>query len=306
MDLLGALRTFVRTAELGSFSAVGRETGASHSAITRQIADLEAHFGVRLFHRTTRRLSLTDDGEILLAQARDLNERAEALEIALSGHRSSPAGLVRLGTSVTAGMFLARRLPVLLAQHPGLSVELVIRDQPGDMIEERLDLGLRAGEISDSSLVARLIGRYGRLAVAAPEYLEQHGTPDTPLDLPHHACLLHDGVTERDIWHFDGPDGAISVKVSGSFIANNTEAVHAAARAGHGIALLAEMQVRDDIRSGRLRWVLCKYPSLRVPVYLVYPSRRHLPPRTRVVMDFVLEQLKKAPPMADSEFDAAA
>jgi DNA-binding transcriptional LysR family regulator len=293
MDLLGALGAFVRVVETGSFSAVARETHASQSAVTRQIAQLEQHFGVRLFHRTTRRLSLTDDGQALLPHARHLMENADEMEAALGRQSGEPRGLVRLGTSIAGGLFLATRLPALLARHPGLSVELVMRDQPSDMIEERLDLAFRSGEIADASLVARRAGQLGRAVVAAPIYLERHGAPATPDDLALHICLIHDATPDPHVWRFAGPDGPMSVRVSGAFLANDSEAVRRAARAGHGVAFLPEIQPVDDLRAGRLFRLLEDYPSQQVPVHIVYPSRRHLAPRTRVVLDFLIEQMRE-------------
>jgi DNA-binding transcriptional LysR family regulator len=293
MDLLGALRAFVRITETGSFSAVARESNASQSAVTRQIAQLEQHFAVRLFHRTTRRLSLTDDGEVLLTHARHLIEATDEMESALGRQSAAPRGLVRLGTSVAGGLFLATRLPTLLEQHPGLSVELVMGDQHSDMIEERLDLAFRTGEIRDASLVARRVAQLGRAVVAAPMYLERNGAPATPEDLASHACLVHDTAPESDVWRFTGPDGPMSVRVSGALLANDSEAVRRAARAGHGVALLPEIQLIDDLRAGRLFRLLEEYPSQRVPVHIVYPSRRNLAPRTRVVMDFLIEQTQR-------------
>ncbi len=290
MDLLGAVQAFIRVTETGSFSAVARETHSSQSAVTRLIAQLEQHFGVRLFHRTTRRLSLTDDGQTLMTHARHLLECADEMETALGRQSSAPRGLVRLGTSIAGGMFLATRLPTLLARHPGLSVELVMRDQTSDMIEERLDLAFRSGEISDASLVARRIGYLGRAVVAAPVYLERNGAPSTPDDLTDHVCLIHDATPEPEVWRFTGPDGPVSVRVSGAFIANDSEAVRRAARAGHGVARLPEIQLIDDLRAGRLFRLLEDYPSQREPVHIIYPSRRNLAPRTRVVMDFLVEQ----------------
>ncbi len=146
MDLLHAVRTFARIAETGSFSAVARETNASHSAVTRLIGQLEAHFGVRLFHRTTRKLSLTDDGQDLLNQAQHLIEVADGIEGTLGKHATSPTGLVRVGTTTTGAMLLTRRLVALLEKHAGLEVELVVRDQLGDMIEERLDVAVSIGQ----------------------------------------------------------------------------------------------------------------------------------------------------------------
>ena len=293
MDLIAALRAFVRVTETSSFSAVARETHVSQSAVTRLIAQLEQHFDVRLFHRTTRRLSLTDDGQVLLAHARHLLESADEMETVLGRQSGAPRGLVRLGTSVAGGLFLATRVPVLLARHPGLSVELVMRDQNSDMVEERLDLAFRTGEIADASLVARRVGFLGRAVVAAPIYLERHGAPSTPADLAAHTCLIHDATPEPELWRFTGADGPISVRVSGAFIANDSQAVHRAARAGHGIASLPEIQLIDDLRAGRLFRLLEDYPSQRVPVQIVYPSRRNLAPRTRVVMDFLVEQTRE-------------
>lgn len=293
MDLIAALRAFVRVTETGSFSAVARETHVSQSAVTRLVAQLEQHFEVRLFHRTTRRLSLTDDGQVLMAHARHMLESADEMETVLGRQSGAPRGLVRLGTSVAGGLFLATRLPVLLARYPGLSVELVMRDQQSDMVEERLDLAFRSGEIADASLVARRAGNLGRAVVAAPVYLERHGAPSTPADLAAHTCLIHDATTDPELWRFIGPDGAVSVRVTGAFIANDSEAVRRAARAGHGIALLPEIQVIDDLRSGRLFRLMEDYESQRVPVHIVYPSRRNLAPRTRVVMDFLLQQTRE-------------
>ncbi len=293
MDLIGALRSFIRVVETGSFSAVARETQSSQSAVTRQIAQLEQHFAARLFHRTTRRLSLTDDGQGLLTHARQLVEAADEMEEALGRQSSSPTGLVRLGTSVAGGLFLAPRLPVLLERYPGLKVEMVLRDQFTDMVEDRLDLALRSGEITDASLVVRRVSQLGRAVVAAPTYLERHGAPSVPDDLAAHACLLHDSGVDASEWRFTGPDGPLSVRVSGAFIANDSAAVLLAARSGHGIALLPEIQIIDDLRAGRLYRLLNDYPSQLVPVFIVYPSRRNLAPRTRVVMDYLVEQTRE-------------
>jgi DNA-binding transcriptional LysR family regulator len=293
MDLIGALRSFVRVAETGSFSAVSREGQLSQSAVTRQIAQLEQHFKARLFHRTTRRLSHTDDGQSVLSHARQLLEMTDAMEATLIQQSQSPTGLVRLGTSIAGGLVLAPRLPHLLARYPGLRVELVMRDQMTDMVEDRLDLEWRSGDIADASLVVRRVGDTGRAVVAAPSYLERYSTPAIPDDLADHICLIHSSLPDPLTWRFTGPDGPIAVRVDGAFIANDSVAVLRAARAGHGIALLPEVTVVDDLHTGRLCRLLADYPSQIVPVYVMYPSRRHLAPRTRVVMEFVVEQVRE-------------
>ncbi len=296
MDLVGAIGALVRVVETGSFSAVARERQVSQSAVTRQIVLLEQHFGVRLLHRTTRHLSLTDDGEMLLGHARTLLDVVEAMEEELGRRSSTPTGLVRVGVTMSGARFLAPRVPLLLARHPGLKIELVVHDhQFGDMVEERLDLALRLGELNDSSLRMRLIRLINMVAVAAPAYLKRRGIPSAPADLSKHTCLIHNTGPDSDLWHFTSGNETMNVRVGGSFTANNAAPVRLAALAGHGIAMLPELQVVDDVREGQLVRVLNDYPSQRVPVYLVYPSRRNLASRTRVVMDFILDQAREIP-----------
>jgi DNA-binding transcriptional LysR family regulator len=293
MDLLGALGVLVRVVETGSFSAVARERELSQAAVARQISQLEDHFGVRLLHRTTRKLSLTDDGEMLLGMARPVLDGVESIEAALGRQSALPVGLVRVGVTVAASRILSLRLPALLAAHPGLKVELVIGDRLGDMTEERLDLAMRVGEITDASLVARRSGTTVRVAVAAPDYIEQHGEPASPADLAGHTCIVHDVGPESDVWSFVTPDGQRDFRVSGGFLANDVRAVHLAARTGYGIAYLTLLEVFDDLRNGTLVRVLSDFPAAGVPFSLVYPSRRHLAPRTRLVMDFIWEQVRQ-------------
>jgi DNA-binding transcriptional LysR family regulator len=292
MDLLHALGTFIRIVETGSFSATAREQNVGHSSVTRLVGQLEDHFGMRLFQRTTRRLNLTEDGQTLLAYASQVMEAAEDMEGALRQQRGSPSGVVRVGLPVGAAALLVPRLPALLAQYPNLSVEFVVGDQFDDLIAERLDVALRIGQPADVALVARAIGTFGRAVVAAPSYLERRGAPARPADLAEHTCLVHAVGPDSAYWRFTGPDGPQAIRISGAFLANNSEVVRLAAVAGHGIAKLSEAQVIDDIRSARLYRLLADYPSERHQAFIVYPSRRHLAPRTRVVIDFLVERLR--------------
>ncbi|MBI5264019.1 MAG: LysR family transcriptional regulator [Bradyrhizobium sp.] len=293
MDLLGALGVLVRVVETGSFSAVAREREVSQAAVARQISQLEGHFGVRLFHRTTRRLSLTDDGQMLLGMSRPVLDGVAELEAALGRQSVSPVGLVRVGVPVAASRFFAQRLPALIDSHPGLRVELVVSDRQIDMVEDRLDLAMRVGEITDSSLVVRRTGTAARVAVAAPGYLKKYGKPFTPAELTKFNCIVHDIGPDSDVWTFVGPDGSEDVRVSGGFLANDAGAVHLAVRAGYGIAFMPLVHVLDDVRSGDLVRVLSDFPAPGVPFSMVYPSRRHLPPRTRVVLDFLLGEIRQ-------------
>ena len=303
MDLLGALSVLVRVVETGSFSAVAREREVSQAAVARQIAQLEEHFGVRLLHRTTRKLSLTDDGQMLMGLARPILDGVDGLEAALGRQRASPVGLVRVGVTVTGSRFLSQRLPILLADHPGLKVELVVSDRFGDMIEDRLDLAIRLGEVTDASLVVRRLATASLVVVAAPSYIERKGRPSTPADLASHTCILHDVGPGSNVWTFVTSDGSQQFHVSGGFLANDVSAVRVAARSGYGIALLPLLAVLDDLRSGELVCMLSEFPAPSIPLSAVYPSRRHLAPRTRLVLDFILEQLREVQAMLTTVTD---
>jgi DNA-binding transcriptional LysR family regulator len=293
MDLVGSLEVLVRVAETGSFSAVAREREINQAVVARQVSQLEEHFAVRLFHRTTRKLSLTDDGQLLLRLAKPVLDAVEDMEAALGRQSSSPVGLVRIGIPVTASRFLAPRVSALLAAHPGLKVDLVVRDRLGDMIEDRLDLAMHGGEITDSSLVVRRAGYSTRVAVAAPNYLDRQGTPSSPADLVVHSCLVHDTGPDSNVWTFTTSEGVQEIRVTGDFVANDAGVVHLASRDGQGIAFLPMIEVFDDLRGGYLVRVLDEFPSVAEPVNLVYPSKRHLAPRTRLVMDFLMDQVRE-------------
>jgi DNA-binding transcriptional LysR family regulator len=303
MDLLGGLSVLVRVVETGSFSAVAREREVSQAAVARQIAQLEEHFGVRLLHRTTRKLSLTDDGQMLLGLARPVLDGVDEMEAALGRQRASPVGLVRVGVTVTGSRFFAQRLPTLLADHPGLKVELVVSDRFGDLIEDRLDLAFRVGEVTDASLVVRRLGTGSFVVVAAPSYIERKGRPSTPADLASHTCIVHDVGPGSNVWTFVTSGGSQQFHVSGGFLANDGGAVRVAARSGYGIALLPLLEVLDDLRSGMLVCMLSEFPAPSIPLSLVYPSRRHLAPRTRVVLEFILEQARQIQTMLATATD---
>ena len=264
----------MRVVDTGAFSGVARKTGLSDSGVTRQIAQLEEHFGVRLLHRTTRRMSLTDDGEILIGYARRLLELSFAMETERGEHRKAPTGLARLGTIMGAGLFLAPRLPQLLSRYPGLSVDLVVCDHIGAMVEARLDLALCHGKIADSSFMARQIGMLGQLIFAAPSYLDRHGVPTSPADLHRHTFILRDVEDRQGVWQFKGPDGSLCGQICSQLSTNNERAALVMAQSGYGVACLPDMRVRDDVRVGRLIRLMPDYKANPVTLSVVYPSRR--------------------------------
>jgi DNA-binding transcriptional LysR family regulator len=293
MDTIDALRAFVRVVETGSLTAVAREMNASQSTISRYINQLEDHFGVRLLHRTTRHLSLTHDGAGLHDHARSILESVDGMELALRRHKASATGHVRVAAPVSLGMRLMKCVPTLLARYPGLTVELVMQDRLGDMVEERLDLAVTVGEVPGLSLIKRGLGTVTRVAVAAPDYLRRRGRPRRPDDLANHDCIVRRITPGDEEWRLTGPEGSAGVAVRGVVSTNNHEAVRNAALNGLGIALLPEYLVADDLGAGRLEHVLPEYGSETAPAYVVYPSRQHLAPRTRVVIDFLIEEVRR-------------
>jgi DNA-binding transcriptional LysR family regulator len=293
MDTIETLRTFVRVVETGSLTAVAREMNASQSTISRHINQLEERFGVRLLQRTTRHLSLTDDGMGLREHAKSVLESVDGMEAALCQHNASPIGHVRFATPVSLGMELMKRVPDLLIRYPALTVEVIMQDQLGDMIEERLDLAVTIGEVPTLSLTRRGLGKAMMIVVAAPDYLRRRGSPLRVDDLADHDCIVRRVTSGDDEWRLTGPEGLVSVAVRGLVSTNNNEAVRAAALSGLGVALLPEYLVADDLRAGRLERVLPDHGSETLPAYIVYPSRRHLAPRTRVVIDFLIEEVQR-------------
>jgi DNA-binding transcriptional LysR family regulator len=293
MDLINGLQTFIRVVETGSFSAVGRESNTSQSAVTRQVAQLEEHFGVRLFHRTTRKLSLTDEGQDLVGRARHLLEEAEDLEETFGRNGGTPTGLVRMGLPAGAAVLLVPEVTAMLRRHPGLSLELVVSEYVDDLVAGRLDLALRFGASPDTSLVSRALATVGSAPVAAPAYLERHGAPEHPSDLANHTCIIQDMGHDNHHWLFDGPDGSLDIEISSAFRSNNSLIVRHAALAGYGIAMLGDPLTINDIRAGRLYRLLPNYTGRRLQAFVVYPSRRHLALRTRVVIDFLVEEFRR-------------
>jgi DNA-binding transcriptional LysR family regulator len=293
MDLINGLHTFIRVVETGSFSAVAREENSSQSAVTRQVAQLEEHFGVRLFHRTTRKLSLTDEGQDLVGRARHLLEEAEDLEDTFGKNGGTPTGLVRIGIPVGAAILLVPDFITLLRKYPGLAVEMVVSEQMDDLVAGRLDLALRFGRPGDTSLVARSLSTMGSAPVAAPAYLERFGAPEHPADLLNHTCIIHDRGPESARWLFTGPSGPVDVEVSSAFRSNNSLIIRQAAVSGYGIALLGDPLTINDIRAGRLYRLLPNYAARQSQAFIVYPSRRHLAQRTRLVIDFLIDEFRQ-------------
>jgi DNA-binding transcriptional LysR family regulator len=296
LDLLSAFRTFVRITETGSFSAVAREMNATQPAVSRQVAALETHLSVRLFQRSTRSLTLTEDGRDLLSHARTVIEAVDEAEAAVGRRRNSPSGLVRLGAPIVFGRtYIVPHLSSLLERYPDITLELVAGDDVVDMIHDRLDVAIRVGEIDDPTLVARKLGSTVAMPIASAAYLEAHGEPETPADLAAHDCIVFTRSVTPGEWSFSGPDGNVTVSVSGRFRSNSIEAVLAGVVAGRGIALVPLWMVRNELGRGEVRPILQRWRAAPRAISAVYPSRRFLAPRTRAVVDFLVAEFRLDP-----------
>jgi DNA-binding transcriptional LysR family regulator len=287
-DVLVLFRSFVRTVEAGSFTAVARDLNTSQPTISRQIATLEEHLGCVLFHRTTRALTLTEDGRTFYEHARRTLEAAAEAESAVGRGRGNPSGLLRLACSGVFGrLHVIPRLTRFRALYPDISIALSMTDGFADLVEEGIDMAIRVGEIADSLLIARRIGTTRRVLVATPDYLERHGTPRAPADLAHHHCIVYDRLLSGASWIFATENGPLAVPVSGPLQVNNTEAVRTAVLEGLGIGYVPSWHFVDgEFETGRLVALLPEFASPPQPISAVYPSRRFLPLKVRVAIDF--------------------
>jgi DNA-binding transcriptional LysR family regulator len=301
MDLIAALQTFLRVAEKGSFSAVAAERGVTQPAVSRQVAALEEHLGTRLVQRTTQAVSLTEEGRDLVPKAQELIDAADTMLEVAKHRRGKPVGSVRVAMSVAMGTYVSGKIDTLLDQHDELSLELVVRDGNGNLIEEGLDLEIRMGVVEDATLISRRIGTAMPYIIASPAYLRGRTHPSHPSDLERYECIVHNRFGNDDVWWFtdttSSPPGGeeLPVNVRGRFSSNSSSAIHRAALAGRGIAALSYLLVSDDVDAGRLVRLLPSFQFRRRPLYVVYPSRRSLPTRTRVVIDWLIKTLSDDP-----------
>jgi DNA-binding transcriptional LysR family regulator len=287
-DLLALFRTFVRTVETGSFTAVARDLNSSQPTISRQIATLEDHLGCLLFQRTTRTLTLTDDGRVFYEHARRSIETVAEAESAVGRRRGKPSGTLRLTCAAVFGrLHVIPRLPRFRARFPDIEIALIVNDGFSDLVEEGIDLAIRVGEPSDSALISRRIGTTRRVVVATPDYLAARGRPEHPHDLAGHDCIVYDRLLAGANWTFASPDGPLTVPVAGPIHVNNTEAVRAAVLQGLGIGYVPVWHFVDgEIETGRLIVLLRDFEPPAQPISAVYPSRRFLAPKVRAGIDY--------------------
>jgi DNA-binding transcriptional LysR family regulator len=296
---LRGIDVFVQVADAGSFTLAGERLGISKSGIAKSVARLEDHLGVRLFNRTTRSLSLTNEGHTFYQGCVRALTELEGAQSAVSARRQMPTGCLKVNLPVVFGKRWV--LPVLLdiaARYPALELEVSLTDQRVDMVEEGIDLVIRIGPLEDSaSLVARHLGAQNAVVCASPAYLAVHGRPSKLEELASHACITFERGIKARPWLFVAEDGrTLSHAVRGRLGFNHSEAILDATVAGNGLALLSNWLVADHLKSGRLEAVLPRFKSQGFPIHALWPQTRHLPSRVRVVVDELVSRFLPVPP----------
>lgn len=298
MDRFGEMETFVRVVESGSFSSAARDLHMTPSAVSKMIGRLEDRLGVRLLSRTTRKLSLTEEGRVFFQRITPiLSEVAEAEET-VSLSTAEARGVLKVNASTAFGQYqIVPLIPAMLERYPSLQVQLTMTDSIVNLVEEGFDVSIRIGTLTDSSLIARKLGVAHRVLVASPAYLERHGVPKCPIDLEQHQCLKLSIPTSLNKWEFVLADGPRTVEVSGRFEADNAIALHEAALAGMGLFRAATFVVGDDIKAGRLVQVLQEYEISGDPgIFVVWPHNRNLSAKVRAFVDTLVDAFSPVPP----------
>jgi len=293
MDRLDAMRTFVRVAELGSFSAVAQQLGVARSVVTRQVASLEAHLGARLMVRSTRRLSLTSAGTAYLERCRVILNLVDAAETDVAEERAIARGNIRIGLPLSFG--LKRLAPLLLEfaeQHPAVNLEMDYTDRRMDLVEEGFDLSIRITSRLAPSDVVRKLGSCRLVTAASPAYLALHGRPQMPADLAGHECLTYSGDPNPGTWTYGSGERLETVQVRSRYSANNGDVLAEAAARGLGVTLQPDFIVGPYLADGRLEPLLEAFVPPSLGVYALLPGTRHMPYRVRVLVDFLAGRLR--------------
>ncbi|GAB2581524.1 LysR family transcriptional regulator [Dyella jejuensis] len=299
MDRVGDLILFMRVLDQGSISAAARSLDLSVAVASQRLKRLEQQLGVRLLHRTTRRLHPTPEGLALAEQGRTLVEDLEALTTSLRQGAADVVGTLRLTASASFGrQYVSPLLPAFMARYPRVRLSVNLTDELQDLVSSGYDLAIRIGALHDSRLVARKLAINRRVLCASPDYLRRFGMPRTPEELAAHECLMLVGsVGRQDVWRLHDAQGHLhTVRVNGRFESSLGELLRDAALAGQGIAHHSTWHVCNDLREGRLELVLPNYTIADTGIYAVMPQRRLLPLRVRAFVDFLAEQFGDVPP----------
>jgi LysR family transcriptional activator of dmlA len=283
------LAFFTALVKFGSLTALAREFDVTPSAASKWLASLEQRLGVRLINRTTRRFSLTSEGEIYLSEGRRILAEIDELDQSVASSRSAPKGLLKVNATLGFGRsYIAPVLSKFQRAYPDLEIQLLLTDRPMNLAEDAIDIGIRFGEPPDSRVIARRIAINRRCIFASPLYLKAHGRPTTPHDLTQHNCLvLRQDDSAYGLWRFSKGSEAQTIKVRGNMSSNDGEVVLNWALEGHGILMRAEWDATRYLRSGRLEVLLEDYELPGADVYAVYSQKRNLSAKNRVFIEFL-------------------
>jgi len=295
MDRLKAMQVFVEVADRGSLSAAAVHLDMSRAMVSRYLAEMEQWVGVRLLHRTTRRLSLTPAGAETLPRCRQMLDMVGDLHSAVATPEDTPRGLLRITTSMSFGArHLAPAVTDYVKRHPGTSVDLMLVERAVNLVEERVDLAVRITNDLDPNLIARKLAVCRSVVCASPEYLAREGVPARVEDLSLRNCLTH-SYFGKSLWRFERDGEPVDVPVGGSISANEVSVLCSAAVEGAGIAMLPTYYAAEYIASGKLQVILPQCKPQELGIYGVYASRRQMPLILRSMMDYLAERLGSAP-----------
>ncbi|MBM7044694.1 LysR family transcriptional regulator [Rhizobium lusitanum] len=294
MDRFQELNAFIAVAEAGGFTAAARTIGDSQPAISKAIGALEKRLGVMLFNRSTRRVTLTDQGRRYYDRTKPLIDEMQDADSELTNSTLEVSGLIRIAAAGTFGrLHVLPLIPELLSLNPGLQVDIILSDTVRDMVEDRIDLAIRVGPVNEPDAVVRRVAVTPLVCVGSRHYFERHGMPKTPAELVEHNCLLYGGITEAASWQFVGQKGRFSVPVRGNLFSNSVETIRAAVLAGVGIGLFAKVSLADELQHPDVITILEEFMSDVRDISLVWPKRRFVPARVRQVTDFFAEAIAR-------------
>lgn len=294
MDKFFEMKVFSAVVDAGSFTGAAHALDMSKAAVSRYVGELEERLGLRLLHRTTRKLSPTSEGEIFHARCRELLDNLDEAEAEITSRSGEASGLLKVNVPVTFGvMHLAPLWPSLLEQHPKLALDLTLSDRVVDLVEDGFDLAVRIGQLPASSLITRRLASTRMVLCASPAYLERRGTPLRPEELLQHDIISYSLFSTGENWSFTGPDGEASVKVVPRVRTNSGDTCRAAALQHQGIILQPTFMVGADLEAGTLLEVMTDYRSIELGIHAVYPSRKFVSPRIRVAIDFLVDAFAK-------------
>jgi DNA-binding transcriptional LysR family regulator len=289
MDSFSGLESFVRAADLLNFASAGRALGISASAVGKNVARLEQQLGLRLFHRTTRQVRLTEEGAMFHVRCRHILEELDDARAMMQASIAAPRGRLRISLPTIGYRFLLPVLPAFQARYPEIALDLDFNDRLVDVIEEGFDVVIRSGDLGDSRLVARRLGPFRFLLAASPAYLARHGTPQTPAELAHHACLRYQFVDSGRLEEWTVP--GLPAQLPTTLACNNMEAMLGATVAGMGVAYMPDFLARDALARGDLLRVLDAHVTHLGQFSALWPSSRHLSPKVRAFVDHAAAHL---------------